>query len=78
MFTLFIMCAPRGSHCGGMEICRQCDPPQAENLACEILSYPNGYGSNLLMSLGNNVAYLTLSYPNNLHVNLSNPRPKPP
>ena len=29
--------APRGSHCGGIEICRKSDPPQAENLASEIL-----------------------------------------
>ena len=26
-----------GSHCGGVEKCRKGDPPQAENLACEIL-----------------------------------------
>ena len=26
-----------GSHCGGMELCRSCDPPQAGNLASEIL-----------------------------------------
>ena len=25
--------APQGSHCGGYEICRKSDPPQAENLA---------------------------------------------
>ena len=31
-----------GSHCGGVEKCRKGDPPQAENLACEILcSEPN-------------------------------------
>jgi hypothetical protein len=28
-----------GSHCGGEELCRESDPPQAENLASEILSY---------------------------------------
>jgi hypothetical protein len=27
-----------GSHCGGEELCRESDPPQAENLASEILS----------------------------------------
>ena len=26
-----------GSHCGRKELCRSCDPPQAENLASEIL-----------------------------------------
>ena len=26
-----------GTHCVGREICGKCDPPQAENLACEIL-----------------------------------------
>jgi len=31
--------APQGSHCGGYEICRKSDPPQAENLASEILFY---------------------------------------
>lgn len=25
------------AHCGGMELCRKCDPPQAENPACGIL-----------------------------------------
>ncbi len=28
-----------GSRCGGMELCRCCDPPQAENLASEILYF---------------------------------------
>ena len=36
--------APQGSHCGGYEICRKSDPPQAENLASEILFY--GQNSN--------------------------------
>ena len=27
------------SHCGGKELCRRCDPPQAENPASRILSY---------------------------------------
>ena len=31
--------APRGSHCGGIELCRRSDTPQAENLASKILSY---------------------------------------
>ena len=26
---------PGGSHCGGMESCRLCDPPQAENPASQ-------------------------------------------
>ena len=29
--------APRGSHCGGYEICRKSEPPQAENLASKTL-----------------------------------------
>ncbi len=31
--------APRGSPCGGEEFCRRSDPPQAEKLAGELLSY---------------------------------------
>ena len=31
--------APRGSHCGGSEVCRKSDPPQAENPASGILFY---------------------------------------
>ena len=38
-FFLWIKNAPQGSHCGGYEICRKSDPPQAENLASEILFY---------------------------------------
>ena len=31
--------APRGSPCGGKEYCRRSDPPQAEKLASELLSW---------------------------------------
>ena len=27
--------APRGPHCGGIELCRKYDPPQAENPAAQ-------------------------------------------
>ncbi len=33
----YIKNAPHGSHCGGVEQCRKCDPPQAENPASRIL-----------------------------------------
>jgi len=33
--------APRGSHCGGLEVVACSDPPQAENLASEILCSGN-------------------------------------